>query len=140
MQADAAAATAAAIAIDTQTCKAGGGGRGGSRSIKTKSELESQSKRHYRVLATTPPNAAKPFICLSARSKTSARGVARGGEGTRSTTAAIFARQQNIQMKIYVCIMNFYIVLLLRRHFYVPVCVCVCMCVSVCQSTPHTLA
>lgn len=128
MQADAAAAVAtaatAAIAIDTQTCKAGGGGRrGGSRSIKTKSELESQSKRHYRVLATTPPNAAKPFICLSARSKTSARGVARGGEGTRSTTAAIFARQQNIQMKIYVCIMNFYIVLLLRRHFYVPVCV-----------------
>lgn len=88
MQADAAAA---AIAIDTQTCKAGEGGRGrevgqgrGSRSIKTKSELESQLKRHYRVLATTPPNAAKPFICLSARSKTSARGVARGEVGEHS--------------------------------------------------------
>lgn len=36
-------------------------------------------------------------------------------------------------MKIYVCIMNFYIVLLLRRHFYVSVCVFVCV-------TPHTLA
>lgn len=47
-------------------------------------------------------------------------------------------------MKIYVCIMNFYIVLLLRRHFYVSVCVrvsaCVSVFVSVCVSHPHTLA